>query len=328
MTLLTENWKEFFYEDIFDIKKGKRLTKANMTNGLTPFIGAIDSNNGVSAYIGQMPIHKANTITVSYNGSVAEAFYQSEPFWASDDINVLYPKFELTNKIAFFLCAIIKKEKYRFNYGRKWHLNRMKKSTIKLPVNELGLPDWNWIESFVDSLNIPLSIDVNAAKEDGGSLPLSFEKWKEFTYSDLFSIERGRGPRKKNLDGAGSTPFITSTDKNNGLTNFTSMSAIHPGNVITVNRNGSVGEAFYQETPFCSTEDVHVFIPKFELDVYIAMFLITLIKKEKYRFGYGRKWGLERMRNSKIKLPVLESNTPDWNFMRIFIKRLPYTSQI
>jgi type I restriction-modification system DNA methylase subunit len=42
----TLEWKKFKLEDIFCIKKGKRLTKADMINGKTPFIGAIDSNNG------------------------------------------------------------------------------------------------------------------------------------------------------------------------------------------------------------------------------------------------------------------------------------------
>lgn len=59
---------------------------------------------------------------MNYNGSVAETFYQPVPFWASDDVNVLYPKFELNPEIAMFLTAIIRQDKYRFNYGRKWHL--------------------------------------------------------------------------------------------------------------------------------------------------------------------------------------------------------------
>jgi hypothetical protein len=69
------------------------------------------------------------------------------------------------------------------------------------------------------------------------------------------------------------------------------MEAMHSKNTIGVNRNGSVAEAFYHEYDYCSTEDVHIFSPKFPLNKYIAMFIITLIKKEKYRYNYGRKWG-------------------------------------
>jgi type I restriction enzyme M protein len=146
-------WKWFELEKIFDLKKGKRLTKSNMTFGETPFIGSIDSNNGYREYIGQKPNHNGNTITVNYNGSVGESFYQPKAFWASDDVNVLYPKFEMNEYIALFIVTIIKLEKYRFNYGRKWHLERMKKSEIKLPTLENGSPDYNFMEKFIKSID-------------------------------------------------------------------------------------------------------------------------------------------------------------------------------
>ena len=69
----------------------------------------------------------------SYNGSIAEAFYQPVPFVASDDVNVLYPKFPPNKHIAIFLCTLIRQEKYRFNYGRKWHAEKMRESVIRLP---------------------------------------------------------------------------------------------------------------------------------------------------------------------------------------------------
>ncbi|WP_198926468.1 N-6 DNA methylase [Acidithiobacillus thiooxidans] len=146
-------WKAFKLSDLFDIKKGKRLTKANQTEGSTPYIGAVDSNNGVSGYIGQPAIHAGGTISINYNGSVAEAFYQPDPFWATDDVNVLYPcGFTLTAETALFLCTLIRLEKYRFNYGRKWHLERMRESVIKLPVTKDGEPDWDFIRNYVRSL--------------------------------------------------------------------------------------------------------------------------------------------------------------------------------
>lgn len=151
--LKTENWKPFRLDEIFELKKGKRLTKANMIEGNIPFIGAIDRNNGYRQFIGQNPNHEENTITVTYNGSVAEAFYQPKPFWASDDVNVLYPKFELNAHIAIFILSIIKLEKYRFNYGRKWHLDRMSASEIYLPVNEKSKPDYEFMESYIKTLD-------------------------------------------------------------------------------------------------------------------------------------------------------------------------------
>jgi hypothetical protein len=154
-----ENWADFRYDKLFHIKKGKRLTKANMTEGSTPFIGAIDSNNGYRQYVDVEPSHPENTITVNYNGNgVADAYYQPQPFWASDDVNVLYPKFEMTPHIALFLCTLIRQEKFRFSYGRKWHLGRMNEAIIKLPTTPEGQPDWAFMGSYVKALPYSASV--------------------------------------------------------------------------------------------------------------------------------------------------------------------------
>lgn len=156
LTLHPDSWKTYSYGDLFRIKKGLRLTKANMSEGNVPFIGSTNSNNGLTSSVGQAPIHEGNTITVNYNGSVGEAFYQPIDFWASDDVNVLYPKkkyFQRFNQfIALFVITIIKAERYRFNYGRKWHKQRMEKSSIKLPVNSIGELDIDYMEKFVQAL--------------------------------------------------------------------------------------------------------------------------------------------------------------------------------
>lgn len=143
-TLGVETWKDFCLGDYFDIKKGKRLTSDDQTEGSTPYIGAIDSNNGIANYIGQDAIHDGNTISLSYNGSVGEAFYQPKPFWATDDVNVLYFReengAEFNKYIALFVCAVLRQEKYRYSYDRKWVLDSMKSTVIKLPEKS-GKPD-------------------------------------------------------------------------------------------------------------------------------------------------------------------------------------------
>ncbi len=150
-----DSWQEFCLGDIFEIKKGKRLTTDDQTEGNTPYIGAIDSNNGVANYIGQEAIHEGNTISINYNGSVGEAFYQPKPFWATDDVNVLYFKEEngytFNKYIALFICAVLKQEKYRYSYGRKWVLENMRSTIIKLPAHQ-GKPDFNFMENYMKSL--------------------------------------------------------------------------------------------------------------------------------------------------------------------------------
>ena len=168
--LIIQDWKRFYLGRLFDIKKGKRLTAEDQEDGENIYIGAIDSNNGVANHIGQQPIHEGNTISLSYNGSVGEAFYQPEPYWATDDVNALYSHYEGFNKyIGLFMAATIRQEKYRFSYGRKWTLENMKITDICLPIqhdsdnkpvidrshkysDEGYIPDWQFMESYIKAL--------------------------------------------------------------------------------------------------------------------------------------------------------------------------------
>lgn len=63
-------FKEFWLDDIVDMKSGVRLTKSNQEKGKRPFIGATDSNNGITNFVDNTnkSLHM-NVLGVNYNGS-------------------------------------------------------------------------------------------------------------------------------------------------------------------------------------------------------------------------------------------------------------------
>jgi hypothetical protein len=65
-----------------------------------------------------------------------------------------------------------------------------------------------------------------------------------------------------------------------------------------------------------------------KMNKYNALFIVTIIKANKYRFSYGRKWTLEKMKDSVIKLPSKTDGTPDFELMEKYIKTLPYGDKI
>lgn len=146
-------WQYFPINKLFRIEKGKRLTKEDMTEGETPFIGAISVNNGIREFVSNGTINQPDCITVNYNGSVGEAFYQTEPFIASDDVNILYPdgNWRLNKYTAMFLCSVIKHNKSRFSYGRKWKMELMEKTELLLPSKD-NKPDWDFMEAYIKKL--------------------------------------------------------------------------------------------------------------------------------------------------------------------------------
>lgn len=149
-------WREFTLKELFDIEKGKRLTKANMREGNTPFIGATAFNNGVTVRVGNEGRRfPPNVLTVCYNGSIGETFYQTEPFLASDDVNVLRPKFKMNCYIAMFFATLIRLEGANYAYTDKWQKKAMEDTNLLLPCKGQE-PDWKYMEQFIKSLSANL----------------------------------------------------------------------------------------------------------------------------------------------------------------------------
>ena len=124
-----------------------------MISGNINYIGATAFNNGITAQIGNMEhIHPAGTITVCYNGSIGQTFFQTQPYWATDDVNVLYPKFNITSNIATFLSAVIRKIGQRYAYVDKWTAEKMSKTIIKLPSTIDNQPDWEYMEQYIQNI--------------------------------------------------------------------------------------------------------------------------------------------------------------------------------
>jgi hypothetical protein len=151
--LNTESWQWFNLNDLFRIYASNEKNARNRAEGATPFISSTQFTNGVSKYVDDTPTQPVNTITVARNGSVCSAFYQPIPYCASpDDVRIFEPKFRLNKYIAFFLLPIIEKEKFRYEYGRKFGTKRMNQTKIKLPVTNDNKPDWQFMEDYIKSL--------------------------------------------------------------------------------------------------------------------------------------------------------------------------------
>jgi hypothetical protein len=259
----------------------------------------------------------ANVITVALGGSVLSSFYQDEPFYTSFHIACLYPKQNLTKEQMIYYACIIEQNKYRYNFGRQ--ANKTLKSIL--------VPDVNQLPEYINKVFIS-DYKFNKEPVSGEKMKLDINNWKYFSISCLFDVYTSKEESAMNRVN-GSVPFISSTQFSNGVARYVDDEPTIPGNTITVARNGSVGSSFYQPIPYCaSPDDIRIFNPKFTINKYIALFLITIIETEKFRYGYGRKFGTKRMKETKIKLPVTPKGSPDWKFMENYIKSLKYSGQI
>ncbi len=308
--------------EIFDVEYGNSLELNKLTQKVDGFnfVSRTAKNNGVSAKIEgikEVEPSPAGTITVSLGGSVLETFVQSKPFYSGYHIYCLKAKTDLSIEEKLYYCSCISVNRYRYNYGRQ--ANRTLRDLLIPAISEI--PKW------INNADISQFDNTNESFLSKPTPKTNSSDWMPFRLDELFELKKGKRLTKANMT-SGQVPFIGAIDKNNGYRQFIGQKPIHEGNTISVNYNGSVAESFYQPEPFWASDDVNVLYPKFTMNQYIGLFIASLIKLEKYRFNYGRKWHLERMSSSEIYLPVKKDKTPDYKFMENYIKTLDYSKQI
>ena len=280
--------------DFFEIKKGKRLTKANMVPGDIPFVGSSATNNGITAYIGNdTHLHEPGTITVSYNGSVGEVFLQDERFWASDDVNVWYPKQKMTIEVKLYFMAAIKKLSAKYSYTNKWTIDKMRSELVELPVDSDGKPNFNCMQeriveleqeriaeleqeriaerdaylvaSGLDDYELTvedkqiLSLSPESASDEADASEADFGngqvRFKKFKIIDVFDVRNTKCVARNQISpGSGVVPYLTAGNTDNAVGAYISCRKEWLDDGNCVFIGGKTMVVTYQEHDFVSND--------------------------------------------------------------------------
>lgn len=304
--------------ELFNMYQGNAFELCNMRvvkNGTVNFVSRTAQNNGVVAQVEkEMAVapFPAGFITVALGGSVLSSYVQTKPFYTAFHIMVLEPKKHMSLNEKLYYCMCISNNSYRYSYGRQ--ANRTL-GNIDIPD---AVPDWAKYMSIR-----PVTTGIKKSDKN-----ISASDWKEYKLSELFDVSVSVNPNLQSSN-AGTTPYVAASSDNNGITAYVDLFPSQKKNVLTIARNGSVGSTFYQPFDFCSSpDDIRILLPKFKMNVYIGLFIKTIIEKEKFRYAYGRKLGTKRIQNLVIKLPADIYGKPDFKYMESYIKSLPYGDRI
>lgn len=103
--------------------------------------------------------------------------------------------------------------------------------------------------------------------------------WEWFEYDELFTITGSSTTPKDLLEqyGNGDYPYVTTQAVNNGVESFYDYWT-EEGGVLTVD-SAVLGYCSYQAMNFSASDHVEILRPKFVMNKYIAIFLVTLINK-------------------------------------------------
>ena len=149
-----KEWIQYKVKELFEIEKCKcsnasALSK-NTNNSSIPYIGATNRNNGTMYFVerNEAMITKGNCIVFICDGqgSVGYSLYKKEDFIGSTTLKIGRNQ-NLNQYNGLFIVAALNKNKELYSYGYKRTENRLKNEVIYLPANELGLPDYKYMES-------------------------------------------------------------------------------------------------------------------------------------------------------------------------------------
>ena len=155
----TSKWKRFhLYDDgLFEIDMGSKLDRVKMTS-IKPsvfFVGRANTSNGVTGFVdaieGKKP-YSAGNLTISLGGEyLGSCFVQPNPFYTSQNVVVLIPKWDMSFEVKQFIATMIFRESRTRYKAFIDELNRHVKTDFSflLPVTKNGHPDWSYMESYM-----------------------------------------------------------------------------------------------------------------------------------------------------------------------------------
>lgn len=152
-------WGIYNLEELYGKStRGKRLKSSDRIQGDLPFVTAGETDEGVSAFIGNsVDIFSENTTTIDMFGS---AKYRSYKYGADDHIAVVHTE-KLHSLASVFVTTAIHKSSYngQFNYGRNFYAKDADELNISLPTKQ-GKPDYNFMQTLISAIQKLVIKDV------------------------------------------------------------------------------------------------------------------------------------------------------------------------
>ena len=259
------------------------------------------------------------------------AFWQPYRFVTGQNIQIIRGE-ALNERTAQFLIPIfVGQMRAKFNWGGNGAtLGRMRRLDLLLPAADDGKPDWDYMSSFVEDIRAELLARyrkyaaTRLAELERKEIPgLDEVQWSTFTIGDIFTVLPGKRLEKRNMI-PGDYPFIGASDSNNGVTAFVgNKNESLDRNVLGINYNGSVCEAFYHSYECVFTDDVkRLHLKNREDNEAVLLFMGLMIRKQKSKYEYAYKFNEQRMRRQAIVLPVADDGVPDYAYMEQYVKNV------
>lgn len=349
MELTTKDWKEFKIGDLFDqigsTAVKKPFDKRNMPEDefIIPALSSKIDNNSFGFYVREEDHLLINRLclSVTLNGDAGKVYVQNKAFAIAQDAYAIYLKddFNILNNEAIYLFLATIMEKVlmpKYGYTNKATWNKVKKETLLLPSKN-DEPDWDFMEEFIkgieekyienvdkynqENIDKALSVTGLTTADLNGNLEVKpADRYEEFRVGDLFDVSTIRGVNNESLNNdysKGKYRYITRTSLNNGISSITGKIGsleIQKSNTFSLGLLGM--NFFFQTEPWYAGQFVRNISPKFEINRPLSLYFGTLFNKRSKSYQSVLIRDFDKIfKNEKIKLPAIDENTPDFDYM-------------
>src|SRR3989344_3138707 len=281
---------------LFDIEYGqkeyenKEPLEGNDGNGI--LISSKGDDNGVFGFFDIEDYYKAPFITVPRVGTIGQAFAQEKDCSVDNNCMVLIPHKKLSKEELFQIAFQIRLNKWKYRYGRQITPERLATQKISLIKSKLSYDKLS--QKFLPEKSKKIKVLEN-------------KNVKLIKVNDLCNIQKKTALPQNALEENG-THYVTTTSKNNGISNFVNEEPNTKAKCLTVALNGSVGETFFQFDDFITSGDNAVLTLKEKYNPYLLFYIGAMIKNHKWRYNYYRKLNLSKLKKMTIPTPYKNGN--------------------
>jgi len=229
---------------------------------------------------------------------------------------------------------------------------------IMLPSKDGKNPDFAYMDNYIEGLKCDISAIPDYFMDEGfdrafwyldnidqeqyeacyaGAFgtrrALSERSWSFFKLGNIVDdIHNGKSYNASDLvvsDTDDYVAYITRTDQNNGISMYAQNDDYigkEKAGAITI--GDTTATAFYQTVDFITGP--HIVVIRAEwFNVYTALFIISLLNLEKYRYPvFGRAFTKDLIQETMLYLPVDKAGNPDFKFMEEYIKGCAFSCNI
>src|SRR3989339_282589 len=296
-------------EKLFNIVYGQReyhnKERLDGTEGDNILISSSGEDNGLFGFFDIKSKFKAPFITCPSTGSIGEAFVQNIDCSVDDNCLVLIPKEKISLEELYQISFQIRQDKWRYRYGRQITPAKLNKKKIR--IEKFNISYEEYLKKFLPQKNNSLEIKENT-------------KIKLIPLPKLCDFERKSALPQNAMNLDGNIPYVTTSSKANGVSNFVNEESNSKGKCLTVALNGSCGQTFFQIDNFITSGDNAVLKLKGEYNPSLLFYIGFQIYRQRWGFNYYRKLSEKRLRNFMIPMPLKSNGEYDIEYIQKIVQ--------